>query len=327
MRRSAVLVVILTVALLTAAFGGTSALGQHHRGCFYYPWYGGAGGAGWNQQGMNPFTKYAPTRGYYDTRDLATVEAQVADMQYANCDVGIASWWGKGSFTDQSMPTLTRAANATAFHWAIYYEPSGQTQNISVTRIVSDVTYLRSHYGSGLLRVGANKAIVIFVYNALDTTQALGCQTAANWASAKRRLAANGIAAYVDLKVFPGFSSCANQPDGWHQYGPATQLHDFSSAPGDGSMTLSPGYYKANELAPRLMRDIASFQGGLTTIASKHVPWELVTTYNEWGEGTAVEASSGCQARVTNTSQCSWTSAGGHSTYTDVMHTVPVDGA
>jgi hypothetical protein len=60
------------------------------------------------------------------------------------------------------------------------------------------------------------------------------------------------------LKVFKGFRACAAQPDGWHQYGPATA----SSDQGGFSFTISPGFHKAGEAAPRLERDLARWRAG-----------------------------------------------------------------
>jgi hypothetical protein len=60
------------------------------RSAFYYPWFPDA----WSQQGLNAFSKYVPSRGYYST-DVATVSAQIADLQYAGVTLGIASWFGR----------------------------------------------------------------------------------------------------------------------------------------------------------------------------------------------------------------------------------------
>jgi hypothetical protein len=69
------------------------------RAAVYYPWFPQA----WNQQGQNPFTSYRPSRGSYST-DVATVRAQIADMQYGRISVGIASWFGPGTTTDSHWP-------------------------------------------------------------------------------------------------------------------------------------------------------------------------------------------------------------------------------
>jgi hypothetical protein len=45
-------------------------------------------------------------------------------------------------------------------------------------------------------------------------------------------------------------------------------------------------------------------------MAASKSPFQLVTTYNEWGEGTSVESAT------------QWPSASGHGQYVDVLHSV-----
>ena len=56
---------------------------------------------------------------------------------------------------------------------------------------------------------------------------------------------------WVVLKVFSGYTSYASQPAGWHQYAPA--VAEDNQAP--YSYSISPGFYKKGEAAPRLARD------------------------------------------------------------------------
>jgi hypothetical protein len=99
--------------------------------------------------------------------------------------------------------------------------------------------------------------------------------------------AANTINAYLVMKVFSGYASCPNQPDAWHQYGPATQQSNFTKA---GSYTVSAGFWKANEADPRLPRDPNAFASAVQSMVASGAKWQLITTYNEWGEGSGVES-------------------------------------
>jgi hypothetical protein len=49
--------------------------------------------------------------------------------------------------------------------------------------------------------------------------------------------------------------------------------------------------------------------------------WQLITTYNEWGEGTAIESSSGC--RVTPGGYCDWSAGGSTSEPINDLHNAP----
>jgi hypothetical protein len=54
-----------------------------------------------------------------------------------------------------------------------------------------------------------------------------------------------------------------------------------------------------------------------------HAKWQLITTYNEWGEGTAIESSSGCRVPVPPGASCNWSAGGASSELIDDLHNVP----
>lgn len=285
-----------TAASTSSASGTESADAQPRfpvRGAFYYPWFPEA----WAQQGMNPFTHYQPSLGYYDGSSSAVIASQVAAMQYGHIDVGIASWWGIGTPTDGRIPLLLSAAAGTAFRWSVYYEGEGQGDP-SVARLHADLVYLRDHYGSAPAYFRVDGRFVVFVYaDAADRCGMVDRWTAAN----------AGIGAYLVLKVFPGYRSCGNQPDGWHQYSPAVS----DDAQAGYSYVISPGFWKANESSPRLVRDPARWSQSVRSMVASGAPFQLVTTFNEWGEGTAVESGT------------AWASSSGYGQYLDVLHAIP----
>ena len=224
------------------------------------------------------------------------MKAQIADMQYAGVSVGLASWFGRGSNTNANWPVLFRAARGTGFRWAPYYEPEG-TSDPPPRAIAANLHYLRRTYGGGsTLAMLPGRRMLVFVYNADDLDTAHGCATVSRWKQAKhllRRRYAETV--YVDLKVFPGYATCADDAsvDGWHQYGPASAVQDFKKAPGDGSYAISPGFWKAGVAygtAPFLARDRARWQSNIAAMNGSGAKWQLITTYNEWGEGTAIES-------------------------------------
>jgi hypothetical protein len=266
------------------------------RAAFYYPWFPQA----WKQQGMNPFTHYTPSLGFYDGADPGVVSQQIGALEYAHVQVGIASWWGQGTQTDLRLPLLLRvtAQSHPSFRWSVYYEQEAQGDP-PVSQIASDLQYLRGHYGSdpSFLRIGGR--FVVFVYAAPGD----GCAMADRW-----KQAAAGTGAYVVLKVFPGYTACASQPDDWHQYSPAVAT---ATQPGR-FFAVSPGFYKATDAQPLLARDPARWQQDVAAMAAAHARWQLVTTFNEWGEGTAVESAQ------------QWASPSGYGSYLDALHAYPV---
>jgi hypothetical protein len=295
------------------------------RAAFYYPWYPQA----WNQSGQNPFTNYLPARGFYST-DVPTVAAQIADMQYGHITMGIASWFGQGTITDQHWPALMQAAAGTGFTWAPYYE-NGIDDSQPVSQIVSDLHYIMTTYGGpgSALASLPGKGMPVFVYNADDTTTALGCQTVARWDQAAQTLAQQyGEQIYVDLKVFPSYPTCPGLSGigGWHQYAPTTTDQNFATGPGDGAYTISPGFWKSSTPygnSPFLARDPATWQASVAAMNASGARWQLITTYNEWGEGTAIESSVGCRNPAPAGTYCDWSAGSTISTYITTLHNAP----
>jgi hypothetical protein len=260
------------------------------RAAFYYPWFPEA----WNQQGMDPFTKYHPSLGFYDSGAGATIQQHISAMQYGGIQVGISSWWGVGTRSDGRVPALLANTAGSSFRWTLYYEQESQGDP-SADQIASDLRYIRDHYASdpGFFRIGGR--FVVFVY----TDGGDACAMASRWSQANA-----GINAYVVLKVFSGFKTCPSQPAGWHQYAPAKA----TDAQAGFSYAISPGFDKANEATPRLARDLGRWAQNVRDMIASSAPFQLVTTFNEWGEGTSVESAT------------EWASASGYGAYLDLLH-------
>ncbi|MDD5371388.1 MAG: DNRLRE domain-containing protein, partial [Anaerolineaceae bacterium] len=259
------------------------------RAGFYYPWFPQA----WTQLGIYPYTNYNPTLGFYNGADLATVKKHIDMLQYGGMQAGIASWWGQGSQTDSKVPVLLQAAAGTPFRWALYYE-NESLGDPSAAQISTDLTFIRDHYGKDPSFLRVNGKFVVFVYAAGNDA----CGMADRWKQG------NTVGAYVVLKVFPGYANCASQPDSWHQYSPAVA----ADSQGSLSYTISPGFWlKGN--AMRLGRDLNRWISNVKSLVASGAKWQLVTTFNEWGEGTSVEPAK------------EWSSASGYGQYLDALHT------
>ena len=243
------------------------------RGAFFYPWFSPNLGGAWTQNGLSPYTHYHPTAGYYSSTDPALIAYETAGMRYAGLDFAISSWWGQGSREDQAFPAELESATG-GFKWTLYYEPEG-TGDPSVSQIQSDLTYIASKYAASPAFLHVNGKPVLFVY--ADPSD--GCPMVDRWRQA------NAGRFYLVLKVFAGYRQCSAQPDSWHQYGPASAT---DSQPGY-SYSVSPGFWKAGETAPRLARDLTRWQANPRSMVASGAPWQLITTWNEFGEGTAVE--------------------------------------
>lgn len=262
------------------------------RAAFYYPWFPEA----WVQQGFDPFCFYHPSLGFYDD-SAAVTAAHLKAMRYGHIEAGISSWWGPGSPTDNRTPGLLEAARGTRFKWAVYHETEGYG-NPSVADLRADLTYVRDRYGNHPNYLRVDGRFVVFVYNADDAS----CEVSERWKEA------NTVGAYVVLKVFGGYRDCPTQPDGWHQYGPGVARDDQSPF----AYTISPGFFKRDATNyPLLHRNPLRFATDIEAMMASNARFQLVTSFNEWGEGTSVESAE------------EWATASGHGTYLDILHRYP----
>lgn len=246
---------------------------------------------------------YLPALSPYSSDNPTHVAAQVAGMRYAGMQAAIASWWGQGQHGETTrFPVLYRAAAAQGLGVIPYYEPEG-SGDPSVAQIQADLTYLGAYAAAdpdAAVRIGGKP--VIFVYNAGAT----GCAEVTKWKNAT-----NGFTSwYVNMKVFPGYASCPDQPSSWHQYGPAVA----ESVHLPYSFNISPGFWHYQEATPRLARDPARWATNVAHLAATTAQWKLVTSWNEWGEATSVEPSP------------TWQSGSGYGTYVDELHRQLVGG-
>jgi hypothetical protein len=247
----------------------TTSLEFPIRAAFYYPWFPQA----WSQKGIFPYTRFHPSLGYYTLSDPAVLGQHIAWMQQAKIEAGISSWFGVGHHTDLRVPALLQAADGTPFRWTLYYEMESRG-NPSALAIDLDLDYIAAQYAThpSFLHVGGRP--VLFVYAGSET-----CEMIDRW------MTANEGRFHVVLKVFSNYRYCPRQPDGWHQYSPG---HRTAIQKGY-SFGVSPGFWKMGESTPRLSRDVARFRMDVAAQVASKEPWQLITTWNEWGENSAIE--------------------------------------
>jgi hypothetical protein len=259
------------------------------RAAFYYPWFPEA----WNQQDMDPFTHYHPELGFYNQDNLSVIRQQIAEMEYGKIQAGISSWWGISQPTDRRMGDLLKLGEQMGFYWSLYVESEG-VGNPSPDAIRADLEYIRDHYAQSPAYLKIGGRFVVFVYGDPSDT----CDMAVRW------IKGNTVGAYLVLKIFTGYRYCYAQPDAWHQYAPALP----QKPAGRDSFTISPGFWKGSEPQPRLGRDLARWSKDIQAMIASKADFQLISTYNEWGEGTAVEDAK------------EWSSSSTFGSYLDALH-------
>jgi hypothetical protein len=246
---------------------------------FFYPWY--SQNQSWFANGVS-FTHYHPTLGFYNTTDDRIIDQQLRLANGAGIQAMISSWDGPGYFTDTALQHIVARSERVGspyqnMRWSIYYEQEGYGDP-TVSQIASDLQYLQAHFFGQPGWLWVNGKPVVFVYS--DASD--GCGMTDRWLQARQQ---SGVNVYLVLQVFPGYETCASQPDSWHQYCPVVGY--LAQLP--YSVSVSPGFYHWNESSPRLARDTNRFTHDIQKMKASGATWQLITTWNEWAEGTSVE--------------------------------------
>jgi hypothetical protein len=264
------------------------------RAAFYYPWYP----ATWTVNGE--YAHFEPLLGYYSSGDPVVAIDHVLSLEYAHVELSIASWWGPDTHLDRARLSLLMdesIALESGVKWSVYHEDE-RSLDQSPDEIRSDLDYLKKWFAWHSAWAHIDGRPVIFVYN--DG----GCDVAERW------MEASNDEWFVVLKVFRGWSDCNVQPDSWHQYGPATAAIDESH-----SFAISPGFWRADQSQPLLNRiNAQTWCNNVQDMVNSDAPWHLITTFNEAGEGTMIEASD------------AWSSSSGYGFYLDALHDCPESG-
>jgi hypothetical protein len=263
---------IFFVALLTAATATASASARSWqpklpiRAAFYYPWYTGH----WAHVRQ---TRFHPALGFYRSSHRRVMVRHIRAMQYGHIEAGISSWWGRRTLTDRVFNRLLNISARRRFRWAIFYEGEGYGDPSS-RKIRSVLRYIRARYARRPAYLRVRGRFVVFVW----ATGGDRCDAASRW----RR--GNTVRAYVVLKIFPGYRSCRPRPSSWYEYAPVKRR--INTAP--FSYTISPGFWKKGE-GSRLRRSVPAFRRAVRAMSRSRARFKLITTFNEWMEGTAVE--------------------------------------
>jgi hypothetical protein len=276
---------LLVVGLVWACFGVPAAAYAGTVAIFYYPWYGTQARDGawlhWSQNQHRPpndvYSRYYPARGPYSSSDPAVLDQQMAEIAAAGVDEVISSWWGRGSTEDVRLPAVLAAAQRHHLQVAIHIEPY---EGRSPATMLVDLKYLA---GLGIRDV--------YVYHPRDFS-------ASDWAALRPQVPAS-------LRLFAGTQlvgfAAAGHFDGFYTY-------DFINFGADKFIRLcsqaravhllcapsvGPGYdgVRAGEAPVRFGRRNGTTYDNLWTAALAAKPDIVtITSYNEWGEGTQIEA-------------------------------------
>lgn len=294
-----------------------SALIERRVMAFYYPWYGtpdGPGGAGkvvhWGK--IDPVnhdiaaSTHYPTLGAYDSHDPRVIEQHCQWAVAAHIDTLLVSWWGHGDYTDRAMPKILDACARHGLAACIYYErvPKPQTAETAA----KDIIRVLDKYGSHKAHLKVGGKPVVFIYGrAVGQLGLMGWLEAVKLVNASYRGGAVLIGdqfSYGATRVFGGVHTYNTAGSLAGRSLPDTQKWAAATYPSwvqlaDGAdkistITVIPGYDDTKIRQPGLAverhdGELYRLQWEQAIAADPH--WVLVTTFNEWHEGSEIEPS------------------------------------
>jgi glycoprotein endo-alpha-1,2-mannosidase len=268
------------MSLLTAG----PALARPSAAIFYYPWYGSAARDGaylhWAQNGRRPpldlASHYYPARGPYSSGDPRVLRAQMRDIARAGIREVVVSWWGWGSIEDARLPMLLRAAKRSGLGVAVHLEPYGGR---TIETLADDVAHLRS--------LGIAD---FYVYRPLDFTAAEWAQLTATLVGV-RLFAQTTMVGFAKLGGFAGvytYDVLQYGGDFFGRFCGEAHRAGLLCAP-----SVGPGYDAARATGdPRVKprRNGLTYDAMWTAALRARPDLVTITSYNEWSEGTQIEA-------------------------------------
>lgn len=292
---------------------------------FYYPWYGAPEGPGGTSRGSKyvhwegvetaskriaSSTNY-PVLGAYDSMDVKTIDAHCEMLSKAGIDGVVVSWWGKGSYEDAALSPLLEGCAKFGLQLAVYFEQVERPVNAAsaAAGIKEVLGRVSGHRAYMTVEEHGIKRPVLFVYG-----RALGQLGPKGWKEVVAQVHQDGKQPFLVCDSFE--DAMLSMFDGGHCYGPAGDVA-AAGKKGEapevwakraipwwvgqarklgklGCVTVFPGYDDRKIRTPGLFVDRA--EGALYDMLwreaiAAEADWVLITSFNEWHEGSEIEPS------------------------------------
>ncbi|MBI1792153.1 MAG: glycoside hydrolase family 99-like domain-containing protein [Acidobacteria bacterium] len=283
---------------------------------FYYGWYGNPGTSGkwvhWKdvneaKKDIGGSTNY-PRLGPYDSHDPKVIEEHCRLAKAAGITGFIMTWWSQGDFHDQGLPLMLDTAQKHGLKIMAYFETIHPPKEPTPEGAASGVLYILEKYGKHPAWLKENGKPVLFIYG-----RAVGQIKVDKW----ERALALANQRYAGGAVFIGdqiSERAARIFDGIHTYNPTgktagksvREIQEWARAAyprwvktaGDriACVTIIPGYDDTEVGRPAPRPNTDRHQGETykalwkEAIAAKP-DWVLITSWNEWHEGSEIEPS------------------------------------
>ncbi|MBW3623264.1 MAG: glycoside hydrolase family 99-like domain-containing protein [Armatimonadetes bacterium] len=289
---------------------------------FYYTWYGTPGFNGswlhWNEGGHHPdrrtpaglpdigSTHHPPV--LYDSLDPALVRRHLREASGAGINVLIPTWWAPNDRHDRAFALLLREAEARlknpafpAVTLAAHYELVPENVPDPVSATVNGLLFLLNTYGDSPAYYRHEGKPVIFVY-----ARAVSQLSRDQWREVLRRVRADRPALIVGDSTDPALYGVFDALFDYNPVGAVVAGDDMEqryreavqearSHRRPAMVTVLPGYddshigRAAPIIAPR--EDGRLYMRLWNAALDAQPDWVLITSFNEWHEGSEIEPS------------------------------------
>ena len=260
---------------------------------FYYPWYGTPDVPQGSWLHWVPWREYdsihVPLIGFYDSQSTEVVDYHVRVAQSAGLDGFISSWWGPGNYIDDGFGKLLDVAGDRGFNATIYLENAGDGDDL-----LNQLRYVLTRYSGHPAFLRSSGRPVIFIYS-----RVIGALELEEFARVFSVLRSEGLDAFyladrLDQDYLDVF-------DGIHTYSPLSGMDRYPELVAEArdkgrlfAATIAPGYDDTVIREPGLVVGRANgtyYRDSWETVMLSGPDWVLITSWNEWHEGSEIEPS------------------------------------
>ncbi|MCS7300806.1 MAG: hypothetical protein NZ556_04545, partial [Fimbriimonadales bacterium] len=281
---------------------------------FYYGWYGNPKvsdkwlhweGVDAERRQIASSTHY-PVLGAYDCNDPKVMEQHCRWAQQAGIDGFIYSWWGVDRYEEKPLPALLETAQRYRLKVCIYYEAVPQPGD--PRSVLPDLRYILTRYAKHPAYLKVERRPVLFVYERAMTQLSL-----LQWAWTLEQIRAefppgvcaigdslgrstarifDGVHTYNPVVVLAGTSLEAIQPTLEAHYRAALQTAgEFGRI---ACATIIPAYDDTKIRQPGIRTERfggEAYRKQWQAVLNLNPDWALITSFNEWHEGSEIEPS------------------------------------